>query len=177
MPSNSKPSEATIAADDARRIAYGHHDDPFSILGPHKVGRTRHVTAFDPGATRLSAVVEGGKTYPLDPVDGAPGVFSGKVPGTNRYWLKGEDQGGETWEYEDAYRFGPVVGELDEYLLGEGTHERIWKALGAHVMEHEGQWGTHFAVWAPNARRVSVVGGFNMWDGRRHVARRVRHCR
>ena len=65
------------------------------------------------------------------------------------------------WDYEDPYRFGPVMGEMDEYLLGEGTHRRIWQALGAHVLDHEGMAGTHFAVWAPNARRVSVVGDFN----------------
>jgi 1,4-alpha-glucan branching enzyme len=64
---------------------------------------------------------------------------------------------------------GPVLGELDEYLIGEGAHLRLWQSLGAHVMEHEGVQGTHFAVWAPNARRVSVVGEFNNWDGNTNV--------
>ena len=77
-----------------------------------------------------------------------------------------------TWEFEDPFRFGPVLGEMDEYLLGEGTHRRLWQVLGAHVITHEGVEGTHFAVWAPNAERVSVVGDFNIWDGRRHPMRR-----
>ncbi|MEL6582659.1 MAG: 1,4-alpha-glucan branching protein GlgB [Pseudomonadota bacterium] len=64
--------------------------------------------------------------------------------------------------------FGPVLGEIDEYLIGEGRHGRLWEVLGAHVMEHEGALGTHFAVWAPNARAVSVVGDFNGWDGAQH---------
>ncbi|MGZ3217882.1 1,4-alpha-glucan branching protein GlgB [Paracoccus sp. T5] len=73
----------------------------------------------------------------------------------------------------DDHRFGPVLGEVDLHLLGEGTHRRLWQALGAHVMTHEGAAGVHFAVWAPNARQVSVVGDFNAWDGRRHPMRRV----
>ncbi|MXQ09406.1 1,4-alpha-glucan branching protein GlgB [Alphaproteobacteria bacterium GH1-50] len=160
-----------FSPDDARRIAFGQHDDPFSILGPHEVGKTRFVTAFDPGAVKLSAVA-GGKTFPLAPVDGAPGLFSGPVEGSDAYTLRGEDGDGNTWDTEDPFRFGPVIGEMDEYLLAEGTHERIWKVLGAHTIEHEGVSGVHFAVWAPNARRVSVVGDFNLWDGRRHPMRR-----
>ena len=153
---------------DIERINAGVHDDPFSVLGPHGSGADRTVTAFDPGAERLWAVTSDDQ-HELQRVSG--GVFSGAAPGDGEYWLRGEGQGSQ-WEYEDAYRFGPVVGELDEYLLGEGTHKHLWKVLGAHVMEHQGKWGTHFAVWAPNARRVSVVGGFNGWDGRRHLMRR-----
>jgi 1,4-alpha-glucan branching enzyme len=164
-------SKTAISVDDARRLSVGQHDDPFSILGPHKIGRSRYVTAFDPGAAEISAVV-GSKSYPLTPVESVQGVFSGKVPGTKPYTLRGDNGLGGSWEAEDAYRFGPVIGEMDEYLLAEGTHQRIWNVLGAHVMQHEGADGTHFAVWAPNARRVSVVGDFNHWDGRRHTMRR-----
>ena len=170
MPKQDEPT-AAISLEDARRITVGQHDDPFAVLGPHMVGRARYVTAFDPGAAKLSAEVDG-KTCRLAPVEGAQGVFSGKVPGTKAYHLHGEDGYGGSWDYDDAYRFGPVIGEMDEYLLAEGTHERIWKVLGAHVIRHEGATGTHFAVWAPNARRVSVVGDFNAWDGRRHTMRR-----
>ncbi len=152
------------------RIIEGRFDDPFAVLGPQRRGRVRHVTAFDPGATEMAAMVAG-KAYPLEPVSGYPGLFSGKVAGAKPYLLRGRG-GGEEWLVEDAYRFGPVLGEMDEYLLGEGTHQRLWKVLGAHVIEHEGVKGTHFAVWAPNARRVSVIGDFNAWDGRRHVMRR-----
>ncbi len=152
------------------RIIEGRFDDPFAVLGPHRKGRLRYVTAFDPGATEMAAVVAG-KASPLEPVAGYPGLFSGKVAGTKPYQLRGR-RDGEEWLVEDAYRFGPVLGEMDEYLLGEGTHHALWKVLGAHVIEHEGVRGTHFAVWAPNARRVSVIGDFNAWDGRRHVMRR-----
>ena len=152
------------------RIVEGRFDDPFAVLGPHRKGRVRHVTAYDPGAEEMWAVVDG-KAHPLAPVDGYPGLFHGKVPGAKPYLLRGQ-RGSERWEVDDAYCFGPVLGEIDEYLLGEGTHRYLWKALGAHVMAHEGVQGTHFAVWAPNARRVSVIGDFNAWDGRRHVMRR-----
>ncbi|MEM9972004.1 MAG: 1,4-alpha-glucan branching enzyme, partial [Pseudomonadota bacterium] len=170
MPSTKTDDERAISTDDALRIVRGQHDDPFGVLGPHKLGRTRHVTAFDPGASEMAALV-GDKAHPLPPVADAAGVFSGKVPGTKPYRLRGSASGA-SWEVDDAYRFGPVMGEMDEYLLSEGTHERIWQVLGAHVIDHEGARGTHFAVWAPNARRVSVVGDFNLWDGRRHQMRR-----
>jgi 1,4-alpha-glucan branching enzyme len=152
------------------QICEGRFDDPFAILGPHKIGRVRHVTVYDPGAEAMVAL-SGGKRYPLGRVEGFKGLFHGKVTGAKPYLLEGTC-GQEVWKVDDAYRFGPVLGEIDEYLLGEGTHHHIWKALGAHVMEHEGTKGTHFAVWAPNARRVSLVGDFNAWDGRRHVMRR-----
>ncbi|SHI41356.1 1,4-alpha-glucan branching protein GlgB [Wenxinia saemankumensis] len=158
-----------LDADTLARLNEARHDDPFSVLGPHRVGRSRWVTAIDPGADRLEAVIAG-KAHPLDRADGA--VFTGKVPGTKPYILRGHGADGATWEYEDAYRFGPVLGELDEYLLGEGRHHRLWDALGAHPAEVEGVRGARFAVWAPNARRVSVVGDFNSWDGRRHAMRR-----
>ena len=148
----------------------GDYSDPFAVLGPRGQGKARTVTAFDPGASGMAAVTAG-KVHVLAPVDGCAGLFHGPVPGTGAYRLRG-GRDGESWEMDDAYRFGPVMGELDEYLIGEGRHQRLWDALGAHVRDHEGTRGTHFAVWAPNARRVSVIGDFNAWDGRRHVMRR-----
>jgi hypothetical protein len=114
--------------------------------------------------------VIGDRDYPLGRVEGA--LFCGKVPAGKPYRLKGKGADGATWTHDDAFRFGPVLSDLDEYLLGEGTHQDLWRALGAHVTVHEGTAGTRFAVWAPNARRVSVVGDFNAWDGRRHPMRR-----
>ncbi|TNC69129.1 1,4-alpha-glucan branching protein GlgB [Rubellimicrobium roseum] len=150
------------------RLLAGRHDDPFSVLGPHSHEGSTWVTALDPGAEDLAAVVDGTE-HPLPRIEGA--LFGGRVPDGRPYRLRGRGFGTQ-WEYEDAFRFGPVLGSLDEYLLGEGTHSRLWEALGAHVRTHEGVPGTHFAVWAPNARRVSVVGDFNAWDGRRHPMRR-----
>ncbi|MBJ3763057.1 1,4-alpha-glucan branching protein GlgB [Maribius pontilimi] len=164
------PAKSAISQDAARALQAGQHGDPFAVLGPHSVNGTRHVTCIDPGAEEMFAMTDDGTAHPLARVADGTGVFSGPVPGDGHYWLKGHVDGAD-WEYEDAYRFGPVMGEMDEYLLGEGTHRRIWTVLGAHVMEREGQSGTHFAVWAPNAQRVSVVGGFNHWDGRRHPMR------
>ncbi|MGY9048095.1 hypothetical protein P775_12840 [Puniceibacterium antarcticum] len=154
-----------------QRVINARCDDPFAVLGPHMVGGARCVTAYDPGATAMWAVVDG-TAHPLDQQPSLPGIFRGTVPGSKPYVLRGQGDTGATWEFEDAYRFGPVLGQIDEYLLGEGTHRRLWQVLGAHVREHEGVQGTSFAVWAPNARRVSVVGDFNLWDGRRHVMRR-----
>ena len=73
---------------------------------------------------------------------------------------------GANWEREDPYRFTPSIGETDIYLFNEGTHRNLWNVLGSRPMEHEGSQGTAFTVWAPNAKRVSVVGEFNQWDGR-----------
>jgi len=157
-----------LSPDIVARLLSASHDEPFSVLGPHSDGKQNWVTAIDPGADLLSAVADGIE-YPLERIEGA--LFCGTVPDGQTYRLRGRGMGG-TWDYDDAYRFGPVLTDLDEYLLGEGTHLRMWEALGAHVMQLDGVPGTHFAVWAPNARRVSVVGAFNAWDGRRHPMRR-----
>ncbi len=160
-----------LASHDAlEKIVAGRHGDPFSILGPHKHGRATFVTAFDPGAARLVAV-DPAKRHQLSAVKDFPGLFHGKITGTRPYVLEGETAEGHGFRYEDAYRFAPVLGDLDEYLLGEGTHRRLWHALGAHVIEHQGVPGVHFAVWAPNAQCVSVLGDFNHWDARRHMMR------
>ncbi len=150
----------------ARAIAEGRHADPFAVLGPHD-GR---VTAFVPGASAVW--VEGaGEAVPMAPHPDAPELFWAPFAGRH-YRLRAHGANGTEWTFEDPYRFGPVLGEIDEYLLGEGTHQRLWEALGAHPVTQDGVAGVHFAVWAPNARRVSVVGDFNVWDGRRHVMRR-----
>ena len=162
--------------DDARKIAAGTHADPFSVLGLHAVDGRQAVRAFMPGATGIEVLDASTRrrVVTLKQVPGAPDVFAGRAVRRKEpfaYLLritKGEDQ----WVAEDPYRFGPVLGELDEHLIGEGAHLNLWNALGAHVMKHEGADGTHFAVWAPSASRASVVGDFNGWDGRRHAMRR-----
>ncbi|MGS4944092.1 1,4-alpha-glucan branching protein GlgB [Meridianimarinicoccus sp. RP-17] len=156
--------------DDLQRLVEGRHDDPFAILGPHAHDGVPHVTVLRPDATAMAALV-GDDVIPLPAHGVVPGIFTGAVP-PGPYTLRGTTRDGTTWDFDDPYRFGPVLGEMDEYLLGEGTHRRIWQVLGAHVCDHDGARGVHFAVWAPNARRVSVVGEFNIWDGRRHPMRR-----
>ena len=87
------------------------------------------------------------------------------------YRLEVDVRDGGTFTIDDPYRFTPTIGELDLHLVGEGRHEELYEKLGAHVIEHDGVTGTAFAVWAPSARAVSVVGDFNSWDGRLHPMR------
>lgn len=165
-------SDLLIDPQEAQAIVEGRHGDPFGVLGLHKRAGKWVVLGFDPGAEAM--VVLTGKTakaVSAAPVPGAPGLFAAELPRKAAYRLLWQGHGAE-WQGEDPFRFGPVLGELDEYLLGEGNHKRLWQVLGAHVINHEGVQGTHFAVWAPNAERVSVVGGFNVWDGRRHPMRK-----
>ncbi len=165
-------TETLIDADTSLAIIEGRHGDPFSVLGPQKRGGKTVVTAFVPGADRLWVLTgKAGAALDCDPVTGRPGMFTCVLPRKQAYRLRAQGHDA-TWEFEDPFRFGPVLGEMDEYLLGEGTLQRLWKALGAHPVTHEGVDGVSFAVWAPNAQRVSVVGNFNIWDGRRHPMRR-----
>jgi 1,4-alpha-glucan branching enzyme len=152
----------------AREIIAGRHADPFSYLGPHRENDETVLRVFLPNAQRVVAVGEGGERE-LDRIDDA-GLFAGPLNGMCRYRLRARF-GDNDVELEDAYRFAPVLSDYDLYLLGEGTHLRIYDKLGAHPMTLDGVEGVAFVVWAPNARRVSVVGDFNFWDGRRHAMR------
>src|SRR5262249_4709115 len=95
----------------------------------------------------------------------------GRTPdATHRYHLRARYREHEV-EIEDPYRFPPILSDLDLYLLGEGTHVHLYEKLGAHPMTIDGVAGTGFVIFAPNAKRVSVIGDFNFWDGRRHAMR------
>ena len=165
-----------ISQSDVQRLVSGTHDDPFAVLGPHTSGSDTVIRAFVPGAETIHVIApEGGAPLAaLEPV-GGDGIFAATLPtgampsGGYRLSIK---SGGHSWTQDDAYRFGPVLGDLDEYLVAEGSHQRLWRVLGAHPITHEGAGGVHFAVWAPNAIRASVVGDFNAWDGRRNPMRR-----
>ncbi|MDO5706457.1 MAG: 1,4-alpha-glucan branching protein GlgB [Paracoccus sp. (in: a-proteobacteria)] len=153
-----------LTQDDIARLNQGRHDRAFDVLGLHD----GWLVALSPDTADLTALTSGGEV-PMTRIAGD--LFSARVAGD--YRLRARFGNGDVLDYDDPYRFGPVLGETDLYLLGEGTHRQLWRALGAHVMTHQGVDGTHFAVWAPNARRVSVVGDFNAWDGRRHPMRRL----
>jgi 1,4-alpha-glucan branching enzyme len=145
-------------------IAEGRHGDPFAVLGRHEgILRT-----FQPGALAVEAVPRGGTPVPLKQVH-QNGLFEGELP-PGPYTLRITWLGG-VQETEDPYSFGLLLGELDLYLFGEGRHREMGRVFGAHAMVVDGVAGVRFAVWAPNARRVSVVGEFNSWDGRRHPMR------
>ncbi|MEM8730937.1 MAG: 1,4-alpha-glucan branching protein GlgB [Pseudomonadota bacterium] len=171
-----KPNDL-IDPDAAQALSAGHHPDPFSVLGLHTLSDGALVVrVLRPGVDGIELMdAESGKpVVSLSPVDSADGVFVARVPRRRkRFAYKLQiTRGDDNWSEHDAYGFGPMLGDLDEYLLAEGTHGHLWHALGAHCCTHEGVTGTHFAVWAPNAARASVVGDFNGWDGRRHVMRR-----
>ena len=155
-------------------LAAASHLDPFAVLGMHAHAGRVSVRAMLPGAQAVQVieVASGRMLATLDQVH-PDGVFDGVVPRRKspfRYRLR-VTRDGATRDVEDAYGFGPVLGELDVWLLAEGRHARLYDKFGAHPILHEGVAGVAFAVWAPNARRVSVVGDFNDWDGRRHAMR------
>ena len=163
-----------LSEDEVAAIAEARHGDPFAVLGPHAVKDGLAIRAFVPHAATLEARdADGGLIAALEQRHPA-GVFEGLATGLSAplaYRLHAANVGG-AWDFDDPYRFGPVLGPTDDYLLVEGTHRRLFERLGAHPMVHEGADGVHFAVWAPNARRVSLVGDFNGWDGRRSQMRK-----
>jgi 1,4-alpha-glucan branching enzyme len=155
---------------EAYAIVEGRHSDPFHYLGLHKEGGKTIVRAFLPEATQVDAVGQHGDAAKLTRIHEA-GLFAGTAPeGTERYQLRARF-GNNVVELEDPYRFPPVLTDYDLYLLGEGTHQRVYDKLGAHPLTLDGVEGVAFVVLAPNARRVSVVGDFNYWNPRRHPMR------
>ncbi|MBM4439855.1 MAG: 1,4-alpha-glucan branching protein GlgB [Candidatus Rokubacteria bacterium] len=160
---------------DLDALARGTHQDPFSLLGPHVVDSELIIRAVLPWAASARVAVEGA-TPPREMTRRHPGgVFEARVPDVHErapYVIEATDSGGRTVTIDDPYRFPPALTDYDLYLLGEGTHYNADTRLGAHRRKLEGVVGVAFAVWAPNAQRVSVVGDFNGWDGRIHVMRR-----
>jgi 1,4-alpha-glucan branching enzyme len=159
--------------DDVEAVLRGRHGDPFRVLGMFAEGGAVTVNVFAPDAAEVTLL--DGKGTPCAELDRVhpEGFFHARLDRKKKifpYRLRLRARG-EEWERDDPFRFGPVLGEMDEYLMAEGRHEELYAKLGAHPVTHEGVEGTAFAVWAPNARRVSVVGDFNAWDGRRHPMR------
>jgi len=154
-------------------IIDGRHADPFKIMGLHKLGKGFIARAFVPGADILSVQTLDGKDLGALERRHPAGFFEGQVTADHLQPIRFLcANGGGRWITADAYSLGPVLGPQDDYFIGEGNHLELDKKLGAHAIRHEGVDGVHFAVWAPNAQRVSVVGDFNAWDGRRHVMRK-----
>jgi len=171
------------SATDIDLTIHASHWNPFTVLGLHEIPGGENglknwvIRAFLPEA-RTAWVVdlpqgEPGDLVPMERLH-ADGLFQAVFHDRSEafmYRLKIENYEGHRWEVVDPYRFGPVLTDFDLHLLGEGTHLRNYERLGAHLRTHEGIQGVHFAVWAPNAERVSVTGNFNHWDGRRHPMR------
>ena len=155
----------------------GDCSDPAALFGLFPdAGRGLLARAFLPRATKVELVDSATSAVLATMRMVHPeGIFEALLPGLKlpvqyRFRVHGWGEGPQ--EVEDPYRFGSALGELDVYLMAEGTHLRLYEKLGAHPVVREGVPGVEFAVWAPNARRVSVVGQFNNWDGRRHIMRR-----
>ncbi|GHA16159.1 1,4-alpha-glucan branching enzyme GlgB [Devosia pacifica] len=160
---------------DVEAIVNGKHHDPFSFLGLHEIQGVWVLRAFVPHAETLRAFTRDGTELGTLERRHSAGLFEGrvKVDGYQPIYYRAGNDGGE-WEVQDPYTYGPVLGPMDDYYIGEGSHLRLFDKLGAHAIEFGGIEGTHFAVWAPNAQRVSVVGAFNDWDGRRNPMRKRR---
>ncbi|HEY2637781.1 MAG TPA: 1,4-alpha-glucan branching protein GlgB [Solirubrobacteraceae bacterium] len=155
------------------RIVAREHPTPHDVLGAHPDGDGVIVRAFRPAAERVTVVRQGEAPVELAAVHPG-GVFEGTLPATAmplRYELEVAYPDGHTFTIDDPYAFPPTLGELDLHLAGEGRHETLWERLGAHPRTMGGVQGTSFAVWAPAAKAVSVVGDFNSWDGRLHAMR------
>jgi 1,4-alpha-glucan branching enzyme len=144
--------------------------DPHAFLGAHEAQDGVVVRAYRPDAESVRVLPMG---VELEPQNGT-GLFAGLVPGASLpldYELEVRYPAGDAYVLRDPYSFLPTVGEMDLHLAGEGRHEELYARLGAHPRKVDGVTGVSFAVWAPNARSVSVVGDFNGWDGRLHPMR------
>ncbi len=157
-------------------LVQARHPEPRSLLGYHEISRRNDLPAcmvrvLEPDAERVEVLWEDGTANALKRVHDA-GLFEGRVPHRrplSPYRLRIRYRNGVELEKHDAYYFSPQLSDFDLHLFGEGNHHAIYHKLGAHPSVLDGLAGTLFAVWAPNAERVSVVGPFNLWDGRRHA--------
>ena len=174
---DSEVAQADGEAAGAALLERGRHPDPFSFLGAHGMGSKLRVRTFQPQAASVALIgVDGAEPIAMARI-GSTGVFVADLEqlperGDIRYRLRVGSGSGQSVDIDDPYRLPSPLGDLDLYLIGEGSHHQLYERLGAHRLVHRGIDGVHFAVWAPNASRVSVVGDFNDWDGRRHPMRR-----
>ncbi|MFC6595838.1 1,4-alpha-glucan branching enzyme [Kitasatospora paranensis] len=162
--------EAPLPPAEVDRLVSGEHHDPHGLLGAHAVLEGTAIRVLRPFAERVVVETEFG---PAELTHQQSGLFTGLLAGRAfpPYRLKVTYPGGEPLEQEDGYRVAPTLGELDLHLIAEGRHEQLWRVLGSHLREVEGIAGVSFAVWAPNAAGVRLVGDFNHWDGTGHPMR------
>ena len=164
---------ASLDRADVEAIVAGTHGDPFAVLGMHDMGARLTLRAFAPGASHVD-VLDARTNDIIAPLALAhdAGFFAADLGDRARFAYRLRARfGDDVVTYADPYAFDPTLGDIDLHLIGEGRHLRLWEKFGAHPIELEGVSGVAFAVWAPNAKRASVVGDFNLWDGRRHPMR------
>jgi 1,4-alpha-glucan branching enzyme len=162
-----KPSATAITA-----LLDGLHADPFSLLGVHDGPKGAFARTIIPGAETAEAHDLSGRSLGVLKRTDARGLFEGAIRGTRQPVKYRATGGGAEWWVTDPYSFDPVLGPVDDLLIAQGAHLRLFDKMGAHLIEHQHAQGVHFAVWAPNARAVALVGDFNDWDGRRHPMRK-----
>ena len=173
-----KPFEVVgLPPDELNAFLSATHNDPFRILGPHRSGDELAIRLFRPDAQKVEVVPDAKQSEPVEAEKiHRDGFFCARIPGATReldYHLRLTSWDGSQWTTRDPYRYGPIMGEIDLHLFAEGQHWQIYEKFGAHLRTIGGDAGVYFAVWAPNAQRVSVVGDFNGWDGRVNPMRRL----
>ncbi|RZU64798.1 1,4-alpha-glucan branching enzyme [Microterricola gilva] len=170
-----------IAPEILERVASGSYHDPHSVLGQHLVDADvadplTVVRALRPLASEVQAVFGSDARVELAHI--GHGLWEGySILGLRDYEIEARYDGGAEWKSDDPYRYAPTIGELDLHLIGEGRHEELWRVLGAHHRSHAGVsgsvHGTSFAVWAPHAQAVRVIGDLNQWNGVGHAMRNM----
>jgi 1,4-alpha-glucan branching enzyme len=168
---------AGVPRDEVNRFVKGLHSDPFSVLGPHKVGNDVEIRVFRPDARAIEVALDREPDKPIasERID-EEGFFCATLPGAERdvpYHVRIVKLDGSEELTRDAYQYGAIMGDVDLHLFSEGQHWKIYEKFGAHVRTIGDVNGVYFAVWAPNAQRVSVVGDFNDWDGRVNPMRKL----
>jgi 1,4-alpha-glucan branching enzyme len=171
-----KRMSATIAPHDIHRLLHAEHDDPFGVLGLQQIDQIWVVRSFRPDAKELAIVDrhQVNRRFPATRI-ADEGLFEAQLEGVSEafdYLLELTTWSGASFQISDPYSYGPILGELDMHLYKVGNHYEIYEKLGAHLTAINGHAGVSFAVWAPSAQRVSVVGDFNDWDGRTHAMRK-----
>jgi len=169
---------AGLPPDELNSFLSGTHSDPFRILGPHRMGDDLAIRAFRPDARKIDIVRDGQATIEAEKIH-RDGFFQSIVPNATRdldYHLRLTSWDGSESVMRDPYQYGPIMGEVDLHLFSEGQHWQLYEKFGAHLRTIGDAGGVYFAVWAPNAQRVSVVGDFNGWDGRVNPMRKLLGC-
>jgi len=172
------PAAVLLPPEDLYPLLECRHSDPHRILGVRKDISGRSVLrVFHPGASSVAMLFQNGERIPLIKAH-ADGLFEAEttrdLPSSpESYQIEVTFADGRSISHRDPHAFAPLLGDMDLYLLGQGRHLEAYRVLGAHPRDVGGISGTSFAVWAPNAQRVSVVGDFNGWDGRCHMMRRL----
>jgi len=164
-----------VPIDELNTFLAATHPDPFRILGPHRVGENLVIRVFRPDAREVQILTAAGTEANANRLH-ADGFFQAVITGRGReldYKLRIITWGGSEIIAQDPYRYGTIMGEVDLHLFAEGNHQQIYERFGAQLRNIGGVDGVYFAVWAPNATRVSVVGDFNGWDGRVNPMRRL----